>query len=834
MPSPPRPCRKKSPAASRSSRSYASRLALLAAVWLALAAGLAWTAPARAAGTDWADAAQRVTANAKVTNQDQALAAFARGGGVGRFFVGFASAKRAAAPSSLAGEAQKQARRELVQASRDKALAAMPDLPESVIRHRYDTIFYLSVAVTPEQLAVILANPEVDVVEPVGVMEADTRQGLPLMRAVVPRSQYDGTGLSIAVCDSGINYLNPYLGGAAFPNAKVIGGYDVGEGKADPMDGNGHGTACAGIAAGDVGNTADYIGGVAPGARLYALKITDDATGKSCNEDAYVAAWDWCVSHQNDVSAAPIKIISTSFSGGKYTSVCDGAKTAIAASAAAAKAAGITLFNSSGNSGYCDAVQSPACISSIIAVGSVYDAAVGTYRPCVSEDSCVSKSDSSSCDSGYYATDITQADKVPSYSNSASLLGLLAPANMAFGLGIGANTWNPNFGGTSAACPYAAGAGAVLQAAAKARTGNWLTPDQVFSKLSATGTAVLDPKSNLSKPRIDLQAAVDSVTPAPSTGFLQVGLTTPAPADSAAAWRVDGGAWRASQTVVGNLTAGTHAVDFKPVAGWTRPVAQNVIVAAGQTSSLSTRYGLSGASLLPLDIPAATGNAHGINENFTGSLSNWTQQAGTWSVAGGMASVTADGSQTTSWYSLSSSAGVYGDFTCSATLRRSGAAGSTNALIVRGTPQPLNPSGGNWFYGYVFGYTNNGSYAVFVLRDWYLTMLRNWTASSAIVANDWNTLTVKAVGPDLTFSINGTQVFSTTDTSLGVGQAGVAMYTGTGGTMDVKSVSLAPYPGGAASAADTSDAAGTLEATGAVGMVEAIAGNAADQAGSGR
>jgi len=828
MPSTHRACREKCPVAALPSRAQAFRLAWLAALWLALAAD-----PARAVAAHWTDAAQRLSANAKVTNQDQALAAFARGDGVGRFFVGFAPDKRADAAASLGDEARKQARRELVRTSRDKALAAMPDLPESVIRHRYDNLYYLSVAVTPQQLALILANPEVDVVEPVGVMEADMRQGLPLMRATLPRSQYDGTGLSIAVCDSGINYWNPYLGGAAFPNAKVIGGYDVGENKADPMDGNGHGTACAGIAAGDVGNTADYIGGVAPGARLYALKMTYDATGKNCYEDAYVAAWDWSVTHQNDAPAAPIRIISTSFSGGKYTSVCDSAKTAIATAAAAAKAAGITLFNSSGNSGYCDAVQSPSCISSIIAVGSVYDAAVGTYWPCVSADSCVDKTTPSRCASGYQATDVTQADKVPSYSNSSSLIGLLAPADMAFGLGIGSNTWNPNFGGTSAACPYAAGAGAVLQAAAKARTGNWLTPDQVFSKLSTTGTAVLDPKSNLSTPRIDLQAAVDAITPAPSTGFLQVGLTTPAPAGGVAAWRVDGGAWRASQTVVGNLTAGSHAVDFKPVAGWTRPIAQNVTVAAGQTSSLSTRYGLSGTSLLPLDIPAATGISHGINENFTGALDNWTQQSGSWSVGSGMASVTADGSQPASWYSLSSNVGVYGDFTCSAALRRSGATNSTNALIVRGMPQPLNAAGGkNWFYGYVFGYTNNGSYAVFVLRGWYLTMLRNWTTSSAIVANDWNTLTVRAVGSDLTFSINGTPVFSTTDTSLGVGQAGVAMYTGTGGTMDVKSVSLAPYPGGAASAADTADPAGTLEATGTVGRPEAAAVNEAAQAGS--
>ena len=50
-----------------SSRPHAPRLALLAALWLALVAGLGWATPARAAEADWADAAQHLSANAKVT-----------------------------------------------------------------------------------------------------------------------------------------------------------------------------------------------------------------------------------------------------------------------------------------------------------------------------------------------------------------------------------------------------------------------------------------------------------------------------------------------------------------------------------------------------------------------------------------------------------------------------------------------------------------------------------------------------------------------------------------------------------------------------------------------
>ena len=81
----------------------------------------------------------------------------------------------------------------------------------------------------------------------------------------------------VAVVDSGINYDHPDLrghmwdGGAAFPNH----GYDYASDDNDPRDEgvstDGHGTACAGIVAGD--GTSGTLTGVAPRATVMAIRV---------------------------------------------------------------------------------------------------------------------------------------------------------------------------------------------------------------------------------------------------------------------------------------------------------------------------------------------------------------------------------------------------------------------------------------------------------------------------------------------------------------------------------------------------------------------------------
>ena len=387
-------------------------------------------------------------------------------------------------------------------ARRQETVLATLTQEEFMLERRFENFPGFSGAVSRKGLDKLLADPRVEAVEPVRPLELQLRQGIPLINAAVHRSTYNGTGMAIAICDTGIDYTHPMLGNGGFPNSKVIGGYDFGNNDGNPMPvGNAHGTACAGIAAGNLGNLDDYIGGVAYNAKLYALKISPD-NNNTAMTSAMVAAWDWCVSHKNDNPDYPIMVISTSFGGGRFNSVCDTYSPAMTAAALNANNAGITLLASSGNDGHCDSLVWPACISHVISVGAVYDANVGSmfFTNCIDSE--------------------TFANKITCYSSSAGFLDILAPAHNAYTTdmvgvdGYSTGDYYPYFGGTSAACPYAAGSVASLQHAARELTGSYLSPAEVRSLLTATGDPIHDHRcTNTVMPRINLAQAIDAIQP---------------------------------------------------------------------------------------------------------------------------------------------------------------------------------------------------------------------------------------------------------------------------------------------------------------------------------
>jgi hypothetical protein len=137
---------------------------------------------------------------------------------------------------------------------------------------------------------------------------------------------------------------------------------------------------------------------------------------------------------------------------------------------------------SSGNNAYINGISNPACTPGVVSVGSVYDA--NWSGPYTWSSGCTDSS--------------TGADKIPCSSNSASFLTMLAPGAFITAAGI-------QMAGTSQAAPHVAGAVAVLRAAFPTDTS-----DQIVARLTASGVQVTDPRNGISKPRLNLSAAIGS------------------------------------------------------------------------------------------------------------------------------------------------------------------------------------------------------------------------------------------------------------------------------------------------------------------------------------
>ena len=99
---------------------------------------------------------------------------------------------------------------------------------------------------------------------------------VPYVGTEIPRTDgMDGTGIIIAIIDTGVDFNHPDLFGWGL-DGKVIGGYNFIQPDELPMDTNGHGTKVAGVIAAD-GNTF----GVAPKAKILAYKVSEDGEGVS-------------------------------------------------------------------------------------------------------------------------------------------------------------------------------------------------------------------------------------------------------------------------------------------------------------------------------------------------------------------------------------------------------------------------------------------------------------------------------------------------------------------------------------------------------------------------
>jgi hypothetical protein len=373
-------------------------------------------------------------------------------------------------PFRAVGELAKAAatRQETRIASAQRAVRrALRGTPHELARE-YRTIPWLALEVSPEALARLEASASVRRVVSDRISRVRLTESVPLIEGdQVHAAGFTGAGTAVAILDTGVEADHPFFGGRVAAEACFSAGRSCpngqttqfGPGAARPAagaSGADHGNHVAGIAAGN--------GGVAPGAGILGINVFTVENGQSSSFGSdQIAALEWVLSQRTTYNVAAVNMSLGSDEG--YDAPCDATEPAVKAAIDNLRSVGIATVIAAGNESRSNALGSPGCISTAVSVG---------------------------------ATD--KQDGIPSFSNSASFLTLLAP-----GAAINSSVLNGQMGpqdGTSMAAPHVAGAWALLKQAKPAAS-----VDEVLGALLATGLPVADARNGLVKPRIRVEAA---------------------------------------------------------------------------------------------------------------------------------------------------------------------------------------------------------------------------------------------------------------------------------------------------------------------------------------
>jgi subtilisin family serine protease len=393
------------------------------------------------------------------------------------------SLKEAAA---LQGPSTAGAMRRNAEERQARVLSAVPPADFRVTQ-RFQAIPALAGTITASGVQTLEAHPDVAGIAADGEVFATLTESVPLINADdVHALGVDGTGVDIAVIDTGIDTDHPDLVDnligeeCRLTSGACPTGGTSGSGPGSAEDDNGHGSHVSGIITS--GGVVAPLG-VAPNADVFAYKVLD-ASGRGSFSNILSALDDVIANHLGEFEAMNLSLTD----GGNHApGTCEGMIAALTNAFNTLRANGTLAFAASGNNAFKAGMGYPACINSVVSVGGVYDAGAGAI------------------DWGVCTDATPAADKVVCFSNADSSLDLLAPGSAIVSSARGGGT--AGLSGTSMASPHAAAVAALLLDATPG-----LTPDQVEARLESTGVSVVDPANGLAACRVNALSAVQNTS----------------------------------------------------------------------------------------------------------------------------------------------------------------------------------------------------------------------------------------------------------------------------------------------------------------------------------
>jgi subtilisin len=388
-----------------------------------------------------------------------------------------------------------------IESQQDALMADVPIHRKNTIK-RFSHLPFLGLSADADELKRLRASPQVaEIIEDkmnfplsheisIAKIGADAGWGL----------GYTGAGQTVAILDNGVDKNHPLLVNkvvkeACFSTAnkkqKVKSSCrknrkkDLKVGSASVTCGFqnfdcSHGTLLAGLTAGK-SSAANLAGsGAAPQASIIAVKVDSLIKNKKICGSARPCS----VFFDSDLlrglefvykQRRAFNIASINVSVGGKSSKKGCLKSPIRRTVARLRKANIATIAASGNEGAANRLSSPACIPGVISVGAT-----------------------------------NTADTVLSYSNSASVLSLLAPGDK-IGLpmpGVVSAGFEVVSSGTSLSSSFVSGAWAALK-----QHKPTATVDEILGALVNTGVPIADPKNGLVKPRIQVNQAHAAITP---------------------------------------------------------------------------------------------------------------------------------------------------------------------------------------------------------------------------------------------------------------------------------------------------------------------------------